>query len=251
MLNRALEWNIIASHPLAKFKKLAEDENGIFRYLEIEEENQLMDALVARQNNQRAERQRYIEWCTARHLEPPDSFKNTYTDYLMPMVILALNTGLRRGELFNLSWDDVDLKRRILSVRGSEIPAVGGRGTKNNRTRHVPLNDIAFATANAWAKQNQVTAGQLVFPSPVTGKRLDNINTAWRALIQSANINAFRFHDLRHTFASNLVMRGADLYTVKELLGHSSIEMTQRYAHLSPNHKAAAVALLNNRQIDH
>jgi integrase len=250
MLNRAVEWNVIATHPLSKFKKLAEGEYGIVRYLEEEEEQQLREALDARQNDQRAERLRYIEWCIARHHPPPKPFNNLYTDYLKPLVLVALNTGLRRGELFNLSWDDIDLKRRILSVCGGEMPATGGSGTKNGRTRHVPLNDEAFATLNAWAQQNKAPVSKLIFLSPVMGERFDNINSAWRALIQSANIKAFRFHDLRHTFASNLAMCGVDLYTVKELLGHSSIEMTQRYAHLSPDHKSAAVALLNNHRAD-
>ena len=84
-----------------------------------------------------------------------------------------------------------------------------------------------------------------VFPSPVTGERLDNVNTAWREIMKKAQVTGFRFHDLRHTFASNLVMLGADLTTVRELLGHADIETTLRYAHLAPEHKAATVALLS------
>ena len=83
-----------------------------------------------------------------------------------------------------------------------------------------------------------------MFPSPVTGKRFDNIKRSWEALRQRAGLPDFWFHDLRHTFASNLVMAGENLYTVKDLLGHSTVQMTERYSHLAPEHKAAAVEKL-------
>ena len=82
-----------------------------------------------------------------------------------------------------------------------------------------------------------------VFPAE-DGGRLDNINKSWKSLVEDAGIDEFRFHDLRHTFASWLVMRGVDLNTVRDLLGHADLKMTLRYAHLAPEHKAAAVAAL-------
>lgn len=134
-------------------------------------------------------------------------------------------------------WGNVDANHRTITIEGA--------GAKSGCTRHIPLNDQALTALKDWAAHNNPQSAELVFPSPITGERMDNIIGAWRNLIKAANLKDFRFHDLRHTFASKLVMRGADLYTVKELLGHSSIEMTQRYAHLSPDHKAAAVALLD------
>ena len=90
----------------------------------------------------------------------------------------------------------------------------------------------------------QGSADGFVFPSK-EGGRLDNIQTAWENVIARAGITAFRWNDLRHTFASKLVMAGVDLNTVRELLGHADIKMTLRYAHLGPEHKAEAVARLS------
>jgi len=83
-----------------------------------------------------------------------------------------------------------------------------------------------------------------VFASPVTGERFDNVKRSWEALRERAGLSNFWFHDLRHTFASKLVMAGQDLYVIKELLGHSTIQMTERYAHLAPDLKANAVEFL-------
>lgn len=162
-----------------------------------------------------------------------------YTDFLKPLVLVALNTGMRRGELFNLQWKDVDLNNALLTVEG-EVS-----GSKSETTRHIPLSNEALRALQAW--KIQAPKNDIVFPSPKSGGRLDNIKTSWGNLIRDSKITAFRFHDLRHTFASNLVMGGVDLNTLRELLGHKTIEMTLRYAHLAPEHKAAAVAVLNAR----
>ena len=142
--------------------------------------------------------------------------------------------GLRRGELFGLAWADVDMDNANLTVQGL--------GAKSGRTRHIPLNSEGLGTLSGWKKQCENSEG-LIFVSP-KGGRFDNIRTSWGKVLKAAGIKSFRWHDLRHTFASNLVMAGVDLNTVRELLGHSDYQMTLRYAHLAPEHKADAVARL-------
>ena len=164
------------------------------------------------------------------HVEDPE-------DYLKPIVLLALNTGMRRGELFSLRWVDVDLGRRQLTIVGADA--------KSEQTRYIDLNREAYTLLVEW--QKRWGNYQLVFPNPNTGEQFDNIKSAWNGLREAAGLKNFRFHDLRHSFASKLVMKGVDLYVVKELLGHSSIEMTERYAHLAPSARKEAVARLECR----
>ncbi|MBL6689113.1 MAG: site-specific integrase [Pseudomonadales bacterium] len=234
LMNRAVEWEVIESNPLESVKALKEDPNPVVRYLSETEERQLREALDTRQEQQMEERRRYNQWLTQRGKPVHENFSTrTFTDYLKPLVLLALNTGLRRGELFDLCVDDVQNGQIV--VRGNK--------SKSGKTRHVPLTEEGRQILDAWIRETKPIG--LVFPSPQTGERLDNINTAWKGLMKRASIDDFRFHDCRHTYASKLVGKGADLYVVKELLGHSSIETTQRYAHLAPSKKAEAVRLLN------
>jgi integrase len=148
------------------------------------------------------------------------------------MVLVSLNTGCRRGELTSLSWRNVDIDRNLLTVSGCR--------TKNGQSRVVNLNKEAVAVFKRWKRQS---GGSLVFPNG-DGKPLSYLKTAWSKVLRDAEIVGFRWHDLRHTFASNLVMKGVDLNTVRELLGHGDISMTLRYAHLSSEHKAEAVEKL-------
>ena len=113
---------------------------------------------------------------------------------------------------------------------------------KSGKTRYVPLNDEAVRILKTW-RTSDVTPTGYVFPG-AGGERLIDVKTAWKPLLRVAGVTGFRFHDLRHTFASRLVMAGVDLNTVRELLGHADLKMTLRYAHLAPEHKAAAVAKL-------
>ena len=168
----------------------------------------------------------------------PELASSSFADHLKPLALLALNTGMRRGELFNLKWSDVDMEKPELEVRGEEDD--DGTGSKSGQTRTIPLTREGLEVLRDWQSTTGAADG-LVFPAE-DGGRMTDIKTAWGGLLRAAGIKGFRFHDLRHTFASWLVMRGTDLYTVRDLLGHASIQMTERYAHLAPEHRAAAVA---------
>jgi integrase len=211
------------------------DNDSRVRYLTGDEETSLMTALEDREKVIRQGRASGNEWRKVRQLEPrPDLNALPFADHLKPMVIVSLNTGLRWGELVALTWDKVDMTNANLTVIGTTA--------KSGKTRHVPLNTTAMIALKKW--QNQST-GPVVFPGR-DGGTLDNVNRSWNAVLTVAKITDFRWHDMRHHFASRLVMAGVDLNTVRELLGHSDMKMTLRYAHLAPEHKAAAVAKLVN-----
>ncbi len=152
--------------------------------------------------------------------------------HLAPLVKLALHTGLRRTELFTLRWEQI--------VNG--VLYLDGDVTKNSEPRAVPLNAEALAALEAQRRRGQLTS-VYVFPSPSGGPYKD-IKDPFKGALRRAGIKNFRFHDLRHTFASHLAMAGVPLQTIAQLLGHKSLTMTLRYAHLSPGHLQEAVEKL-------
>jgi integrase len=234
-LSKAVEWGLIDSHPLAKLKPIKGDRLTKVRYLSKDEEARLREALTARDNKLKAGRASANQWRRARSYDLyPDLTNCTYADHLTPMVLLSLNTGLRRGEVFSLTWHCVNFQAKTLTVEGTTA--------KSGQTRHIPLNDEALSVLKAWRKQTQGEG--LVFPGK-DAKRLDNVRKSWAGVLNAAKIASFRWHDLRHDFASKLVMAGVPLNTVRDLLGHADLTTTLRYAHLAPDHRAQAVALLN------
>jgi integrase len=234
-LAKAVAWKLLEAHPLNGVKRSRTDDNANVRFLDDDEEKRLRAALDTREERIRAERDRANAWRIERGYPPmPDLRRLAFADHLKPMVLLSINTGMRRGELFNLEWRDVDRDRAMLTVRG--------QSAKSGRTRHIPLNAEALAALQGWRAQRPEPE-RLIFPGR-NGDRLDNVRKAWLGMLAEAGIKQFRWHDQRHHFASRLVMAGVDLNTVRELLGHASYQMTLRYAHLAPEHKAAAVAKL-------
>ena len=114
---------------------------------------------------------------------------------------------------------------------------------KSSNKRHIPLSAQALEVLQAWQQQSDSMApDQRVFPAD-DGRRLDNVKKSWASILKRANITGFRWYDMRHDFASQLVMKGVSLNTVRELCGHASMDTTLRYAHLAPDHKQEAIAL--------
>lgn len=234
--NRAVDWGILPANPLARVRKARVDDCVKVRYLSEAEEVRLRTAIDDREERRRAERDTANQWRAERGYVLLPSLRDVvFTDHVKPLILLSINTGCRRGELFDLTWSNVNLDRRILTVTGATA--------KSRRTRHIPLNREATSILLNWRAQSEDSTG-LVFVNE-QGERFDRANSSWRGLLKQAQITDFRWHDMRHHFASRLAMGGVDLNTIRELLGHSDYTMTLRYAHLAPEFKLKAVEVLD------
>ncbi len=154
--------------------------------------------------------------------------------WLREIVIFALNTGMRQNEILTLKWKQVDLKRRTATLLV----------TKNKEKRTIPLNKTVLNLLTGKGKVRSIS-GYVFVSQAATRVDASNVRRAFISAKKKAEIEGFRFHDLRHTFATRLVQAGVDLYVVKELLGHKSIAMTMRYAHHYPESLRAGVEILD------
>lgn len=209
MMTKAVEWELVDEEILKKVRRVKqlEENNGRLRFLSQEE------------------CQRLIECCNP---------------LLRPIVIVALNTGLRKDNILGLEWEtNVDLHHGFIFVTQ----------TKNGKRLEIPMNQTTRDTLTNLYRGTKERPRRIdtpfVFYDPATGKRYQDIKRSFATACRKAGIQDFTFHDLRHTFASLLVMAGADLTTVSRLLGHKDIKMTLRYAHLAPSHMANAVSMLD------
>lgn len=161
------------------------------------------------------------------------SCKQSKNPHLYTMVVLALSTGMRKGEIVNLQWSDVDLQNgRALLHK-----------TKNSERRVVFFQYHALTLLHQQAERFGFTS-PYVFPNQAEDGGSD-IKEAWRRALQRACIKNFRFHDLRHSAASYLAMNGATPSELAEVLGHKTLSMVKRYAHLSESHTQKVVASMN------
>jgi len=195
MYSKAVEWGKAAENPVKKVK-LFRDNNQRVRFLTKDEIQTLLDN------------------CSPK---------------LRAIVEVALNTGMRKGEIQRLRWDDVDYLNEVITLNE----------TKNGEKRYIPLNPNVRRAFNAIPRHPK---SSLIFCNK-RGQRF-NFRKAFSTALINSKIVDFRFHDLRHTFASHLAMSGVDLNTIRELLGHKTLDMTLRYSHLSQSHKSKAVAIL-------
>ncbi|HEY6457344.1 MAG TPA: site-specific integrase [Steroidobacteraceae bacterium] len=232
VLRRAVKAGELKDNPVRRVDKPRIDRRGKVRFLDQAEESRLREALKKRD----ADMQNLRTAANKRHQKRHENLlplRIHFGDHLTPAVLLSMNTGLRRGEVLKLRWSSVDFNRRLLTVEG--------RNAKNRQTRHVPLNEEAMNVLRRWREQSGGSAK--VFDVAT------RFQTAWKKLLLRAGITHFRWHDLRHHFASRLVQRGVPLNTVRDLLGHSSVGMSLRYAHLAPDQRREAVAKLNEKPI--
>jgi integrase len=228
VFSRAVDWDYLSASPLEKIKPLKTDSNGVIRYLTKEESRNLQNALEIREHRAILERDSANQWRLDRK-KPlyPNLRTLAFTDHLKPIIIISLGTGMRRGEVLSLTWNSVDFDRGLITVRGQTA--------KSLQTRHIQMTVEVSNALKAW--KNQCGESELVFPGP-NGQRMKDVNSAWKKLLQEACINDFRWHDMRHDFASRLVTLGCNLNKLRDLLGHKDIKMTLRYAHLAPDVKA-------------
>jgi len=199
------EWNWVDDNPCRKVTKPKEP-RGRVRFLDD------------------AERNRLLESC-----------RLSMSALLYPIVVLALSTGMRKGEILNLRWPQVDLVRGHITLHD----------TKNGDRRGVPLASLARSLLQE-LHDNRGSDTDLVFPGRVVSKPLE-VTKAWTTALAVATIENFRFHDLRHSAASYLVMDGASMAEVGDVLGHKCVQMTKRYAHLATGHTTHIVATMNER----
>ena len=165
-----------------------------------------------------------------------DSVYDKAADHLKPILLMALHTGMRRNEVLSLKWKNVHLDERYIHIEKS----------KSNKIRNIGINKVLHKALNSL---KYTTPEDNVFT--YKGKPIIDIKRAFNAALRRAGVEKFVFHDLRHTFATNLVMSGFDLRTVQELLGHQSIMMTMRYSHPTPEHKMKAVESMESFMSGH
>jgi integrase len=206
------EWGWLDDSPMRKVKKPALP-RGRVRFLSED----TTDGIAG-------ERTRLLKTC-----------EESCNPYLYPVVVLALSTGMRQGEIMGLTWEDVDLHQGRATLHE----------TKNGERRVVPLSGKALELLKVHAKVRRLNTS-LLFPGKNPQKPMD-LRAPWEAALKKADIEDFRFHDLRHSAASYLAMNGASLAEIAEVLGHKTLQMVKRYSHLSEAHTAGVVARMNAR----
>jgi len=149
-------------------------------------------------------------------------------DILRPFVIIALNTGMRKTEILSLKWENINYSERFILIEWETA--------KSKKSRKIPMNDLVIETLSAMSRKSKY-----VFFNPETGKPIADVKTSFKTACKKANIKGLRIHDLRHTALSKMVEAGIDLVTISKIAGHSTIQMTMRYCHSTPELMQRAV----------
>lgn len=164
--------------------------------------------------------------------------KKSRSPHLYVIVVLALSTGARWSEIVNLTWKEVDLPHRVIRLEH----------TKNGERRTIPLTGLALKLIQEKNKVRRIDS-LYVFPSK-DGKKPADLRDAWDLAVERSKIEDFRFHDLRHTAASYLAMNGASLMEISDILGHKTLAMVKRYAHLAEQHTRGILEKMNEQQFN-
>ena len=162
--------------------------------------------------------------------------KESSSEWLYMCVILALSTGMRKAELMRLKWQDVNLKDNFIILHK----------TKNGTRRRVPLSGLGLSLLKEHAKIKRIDT-PLLFPSDSNPQKPIDLRSAFQYAMDRAEVKSFHWHDLRHCTASYLAMNGASLAEIAEVLGHKTLSMVKRYAHLSDGHVSNVVASMNEK----
>ena len=155
---------------------------------------------------------------------------------LLLAVVLSLSTGARQMEIWGLKWREVDLNEGTATLIE----------TKNSQIRVVPIQSYALELMREKSRFRRIETN-LVFPSTVDPQKPFDFRKAWKAALRKAEIDDFRWHDLRHSAASYLAMNGASIREIAEILGHKTLQMSMRYAHLTENHSKSLVKAMNEK----
>jgi integrase len=188
-------------------------------------ENPVLKVSMEKEENQRD------RWLT---LEEEERLLKVCPDWLRELVIFALNTGMRLGEILSLEWKGVDLFRKTITIFKS----------KNKELRTIPINGIIFEILRNKSKVKSIKTNFVFYTPSHTMYLKTSVDHAFKKALEKAGIENFRWHDLRHTFATRLIQVGTDFYKVQRLLGHKTPAMTQRYAHHYPESLRDAVEIL-------
>lgn len=246
-LSRAVRLKVIKENPIADVEPAEVDRHRrVVRALTANEKEKLSAALVARDDTRRQERANANEWRRERGYKLKPAM-GQFTDVLTPAVLVSLETGLRRGELFGLEWPSIELEGKELRVEGATA--------KTFETRDVPLNEQAHRTLRDWWLQCGQPKAGYVFT--MDGGRLGSLKKSYYGVLADAGIQRINakgervnWHSLRHTFGSLLGAANCDPTTLMKLMGHANLKTTQRYLHTDQERKRAAVDLLNAAPAD-
>jgi len=191
LFNQAVKDGKIRDNPTARIKKLREDNQRV-RYLTEQEIFKLLDCATPR---------------------------------LHDFIILGVNTGMRKSNLINLQWEDIDFGAGVIHVLK----------TKSGKAYELPMNESVLNLLKRLSYKER--SGRIIDTT--------NLKREWTSAVKQSGIIDINIHTLRHSYASHMVMKGLDMFTLSKLMGHADMKMTQRYSHLAPNFKKIAANMIN------